>query len=60
MKKPIPIKVYRYIITDNESGFQEEVNNVTCVYRDGETVEMFIKGGDTIQYNTQAVTITKA
>lgn len=60
MKKTIPAKLYRYIITDNESGFQEEVNNVTCVYRDGETVELFIKGGDSLTYNSGAVKITKA
>ena len=57
MKKPR--KLYRYIITDNASGNQQEVDNVAFTMRYDCEIEIHIEGGDTLTYNAEAVTIRK-
>ena len=60
MKKNIPVKVYQFIITDSATGAQELINNVSCVFRYERTIELFLKGGDVLQYSADAVTVKRA
>ena len=58
--KRTPRKLYRFIITDIESGKQEIINDCLFSYFDGEAVEIHTQGGDVLTYSTSAVNIKRA
>ena len=53
-------KLYRYIITETETGLQQEVDNVAFTLRYDGILEVHREGGDILKYNAEAVTIRKA
>lgn len=58
--KRTPRKLYRFIITDIQSGKQEIIDGCLFSYFDGEAVEIHTQGGDILTYNTAAVNIKRA